>query len=359
MVEPRDQSSSSLVGTLGRVFVLLALSLTIKGIQKGLNDVETDSRELTRLLVVPERETTTPNRVLQDTQGVSSMFDELKEEKSISSASLNPPVALPDPIRLLRIPKAGSSSFSAFLRLEYNCTSSLFPPGDCTKRNAALCRRQIHACSGHWVLPPDFMDRSNYPPVVAMFREPVARYISAYHYKGHHGLGTGNNITQHAILFPEFDNVMTTFLAGHKVSWSRDSIRARSVPPITTVSPTEFEERLQLATKVVKHLSFVGLLEYYEDSLRLYCRKYACRHLDQALKAPIERPAYNIERPNYLEDPGHYTSLKKSHTYDLRLFRVVEDQFCRQFRTFATDNSFTASLSVQLRTKCGLAGKMR
>jgi Sulfotransferase family len=94
-------------------------------------------------------------------------------------------IPLPKPVRLLRIPKAGSSSFSAFLRYQYNCTSAEYPPGDCTKHNRLVCG-VIDGCYNHKPVP-DWKNDPRRPAMITFVREPVARYISAYQYKGHHG----------------------------------------------------------------------------------------------------------------------------------------------------------------------------
>jgi hypothetical protein len=36
-------------------------------------------------------------------------------------------------------------------------------------------------------------------------------------------------------------------------------------------------------------LKFVGLVEYWNDSLRLFCRTFSCISLEQSLKAKPER----------------------------------------------------------------------
>jgi Sulfotransferase family len=117
-----------------------------------------------------------------------AMMESTARERNPLIVSLDSPPRqpLPNPVQLLRIPKAGSSSFSAFLRYQYNCTSVKFPPGDCTKTNQKRCAA-IHGCTNHKIIP-NWKQEKNVVPMITFVREPVARYISAYQYQGHHGL---------------------------------------------------------------------------------------------------------------------------------------------------------------------------
>ena len=59
-----------------------------------------------------------------------------------------PPQPLPEKLVLLRVPKASSSSTSAFLRQQLGCITEEFPAGDCTRQNSKICP-QIKGCTNH------------------------------------------------------------------------------------------------------------------------------------------------------------------------------------------------------------------
>jgi Sulfotransferase family len=133
-----------------------------------------------RMRSVVSTDATIPN---DQSKGAS---DAMAQKRSSVNLDLPSRIPLPKRLRLLRIPKAGSSSFSAFLRYQYNCTSAEYPPGDCTKHNRLACGA-IDGCYNHKPVP-DWKKYPRLPKMMTFVREPVARYISAYQYKGHHGL---------------------------------------------------------------------------------------------------------------------------------------------------------------------------
>jgi Sulfotransferase family len=273
---------------------------------------------------------------------------------SLSIKSLLPPQPLAKPVRLLRIPKAGSSSFSAFLRLQYNCTSEEHPPGDCVKKNRLLCM-EIEGCSNHKG-PPDWKNQENVRPMITFIREPFARYVSAYNYPGHHGLGTGSNITKHTILWPEYDNSQTNYLSRNPIgTWHLTGNRrnkARTEPPEAKPSDEEWDRRLLEAVELLESdvLKFVGLLEYWNDSLRLFCRMYECTRIEDSLNAKPERQQSMEEMHNKLT-ASDVEAVTKSNAVDTRLYQVAVARFCRDLAKYKDDTAFVATLhedTVQL-----------
>jgi hypothetical protein len=264
------------------------------------------------------------------------------------------PQPLPQPIRLLRIPKAGSSSFSAFLRLQYQCTSEQNPPGDCNSKNSRVCPN-VKGCSNHKPPPTD-----DDVPLITIFREPVSRYISAYYYPGHHGFGTGNNISLHSYLFPEYDNTMTNFLSGHAIgTWNKpEGNKQRHAPPADALLPSkaDYKKRLQIALNMTtRRLSFCGLLEYWNDSLRLFCRMYQCPQLQGSLKAKAERGnrKNTTNKDTYpYNDSNAMVALQESHTYDTILYQAAQHRFCRDLQQFQWDTVFLSTISTRTLDLC-------
>lgn len=258
------------------------------------------------------------------------------------------PQRLPKPVRLLRVPKAGSSSFSAFLRLQYNCTSEEYPPGDCTKRNQLQCK-VVEGCNNHLPLSNWKID-DNVNPMITFVREPVLRYLSAYKYPGHHGKGTGGNITKHTILFPEYDNTQTNFFSQNPIgTWQSGSKnKARTKPPDTKTSNEEWEQRLQEALDLLDsdHLKFVGLLEHWKDSLRLFCRMFECSRGEDSWNTKQERQQsledyYQL----YYADSSAREAVRKSNAVDARLYQAAVHRFCRDLANYQGDAAFLATLN--------------
>ena len=262
------------------------------------------------------------------------------------------PQPLPVPIRLLRIPKAGSSSFSAFLRLQYNCTSDQHPPGDCTRKNAKACPA-VDGCTDHKA-PPDWRNSNDtVPPMVTFVRDPITRYVSAYHYPGHHGLGTRGDMELHTRLFPEYDNTQVNYLSRNAIgTWDNRAAgnRAREAPPDDSTLPDDAERTYRLAEAVAltEKVVFVGLVEFWNDSLRLFCRMYVCANLEQSLKSKPERQA-----PKKDDDQQHYpfndstaiSAIRQSNADDLQLYQAAAARFCRDLLYYKKDPDFAVKIS--------------
>jgi hypothetical protein len=270
-----------------------------------------------------------------------------------------PPQSHPIPVRLLRNPKAGSSSFSAFLRLEYNCTSAQHPPGDCTGQNRASCAA-VQECSNHKA-PPDWSN-PGIADMITFVRDPVSRYVSAYGYEGHHGKGTGSNITKHTVLFPEYDNTQTNFLSRRTIgTWAkRNGNKGRSVPPNATLLPSdnEMKNRLEYAVDLLSSdkLKFVGLVEHWNDSLRLFCRMHICSHLEQSLHAKRQRQQTARGQESYpYSDPVAMDAVTSSNAVDQQLYQAAVRRFCQDLALYQDDAAFTASLQDETVELCAEA----
>jgi hypothetical protein len=314
-----------------------------------------------------------PNKKIKTTLNTNQLGPYNQNGTIQDSSPIHPqqlPKPLPKTIRLLRIPKAGSSSFASVLRNLYNCTSQRYPPGECTTKSARQCPN-VEGCAGHDPPPPMHAWSNNAtssswnekppPPMFTMMRHPVARYISSYWYAGHHGKGTYKNITKHTILFPEWDNTMTNYLSGNIVgTWgSPDRNRARHAPPdpSTWLSDDEKEHRLRRAMALIDHVAFVGLIEYWEDSLYLFCRMYICRDFQNlVLEAPRQRnvPAGARKKSNTRPyfDESSMEAVRRSNAHDLKLYQHTFRRFCRDLLQFQNDVKFMAKIKTDTVDQC-------
>jgi hypothetical protein len=261
--------------------------------------------------------------------------------------------SLPRPVRLLRIPKASSSSFSAFLRLQYGCITEAFPPGDCTEENSRACP-SIEKCYAHF--PPIAINHTDNKliPMVTVFRDPVERYISAYHYEGHHSEGTFT-IVDHIRQFPMWNNSMTNFMSSRRVGdWGYRFV----IPRNLSLTPyEEKQKKLEDALALLKseRIVFVGLVEQWEDSLRLFCRMFACPCLLEALKGGRERHNRNsTQKTGYPYNNSRAMDwIRRAHDDDYVLYNVAQRRFCVDlFRYADVDKKFKESLSSQVLVFC-------
>lgn len=247
---------------------------------------------------------------------------------------------LPPKIRLLRIPKAASSSFSAFLRLQYHCPGQ---PGDCTDLNACP---SIVGCWGHFPPIARNITGVNMPddpnvPMVTFLRNPVERYISAYYYPGHHNEGTKGNISVHIIRHGHWNNSMTNFMASRKVGdWPYRYVQVRNESLLT--AEEDAQDRLHRALDLLlsKRVVFAGLLEYWEDSIRLFCHLYKCtsepntasreRHNRNATIAKVQTYPYN--------DAAAMRLVREANEMDQILYEAAEYRFCVDLNNYQIQN---------------------
>ena len=273
---------------------------------------------------------------------VSIEIQQEQQQYLVQGEVLPPPQPLPNPLQLLRIPKAGSSSFSAFLRLQYNCTSEQHPPGDCTRQNARACPA-VQGCTNH--RPPPRDASLTYATVL---RNPDTRYISAYYYQGHHGEMNQDNITLHTLWYPEFDNTQTNYLSGRPIgTWQMRRPPVRTAPPQSPLPPDP--TRLHDALWMLQHATFVGLVEYWNDSLLLFCRLYHCT---QPLPTVRERQNDSDQRSYPYNDTAALEAIHNAHHDDWVLYRQGQAKFCAMLRVYEHEASFVAQLSKEVWSMC-------
>lgn len=321
-----------------------------------------------------------------------------------------PPMPLPRPVRLVRIPKAGSSSFSAFLRWQYQCVGQ-YPPGDCTRHNRHECP-SILGCTNHGPIPdwqntkgknhhsrkqpppkPNIVhtqsapskestaqddttsDTSILPKMITFLRHPISRYVSAYTYPGHHGQGTNGDITLHTRLFPEYNNVQTSYLSRHAIgTWDIPNgnqprrVNSTSIPP--AVSDEEWQHRLHNAGLFInstEHVTFVGIVEYWLDSLRLFCRMYTCPQWGQAVATAKPARQQQQKSRQVKAAPTNDTTINKNndgtnkHTssavmaanaMDWQLYKWAVARFCTDLHRYRSDTNFVDTIQSTTLQMC-------
>jgi hypothetical protein len=192
------------------------------------------------------------------------------------------------------------------------------------------------------------MTANNMIPMMTYMRDPLTRYISSFTYPGHHGGGCDKNITCHTIFWPEYSNTQTNFLSRAGIgTWDKGKYanKAREKPPDASTLPdeSEMQRRLQEATALLEKLAFLGLVEHWNDSLRLFCRKYTCNDLETSLKAPPARQQTEHAKPkDYIA--ADLEVVRESHSYDIQLYKSAIRRFCRDLYQYKSDKEFMASL---------------
>ena len=212
----------------------------------------------------------------------------------------------PDSLYLMRIPKAGSSSFSAFVRKQMGAACP-GPDGHCCKfpgsprgtcNETRVCAA-ITGCSGH--IPHIALVGLYGTPSVMMLRNPLTRYVSAFGYPGHHT----NRVTfKEHLRLPQWDNVVTKMLLGHRENSN------------VQIDLALFEN----AVNTMKKFSFVGILEDLERSYIRYCQEVYCAH-------PDFRPAKSRDSHGTPPPPKWDNDLKslfeKTNRWDIQLYRIA------------------------------------
>jgi hypothetical protein len=224
----------------------------------------------------------------------------------LGKAALSKANGPPKFLHLMRIPKAASSTFSAFVRKQMGAACP-GPDGHCCKfpgspkgacNETRLCAAII-GCSGH--TPHISQVGQQETPSVMMLRNPLTRYISAFGFPGHHT--TGATFEEHLRL-PEWDNVVTKMLLDRN---------ERSIVHID-------EAIFKSAVNTMKTFTFVGILEDLEASFIRYCDKIYCAH-------PDFRPEHERDSHGTVVPPKWDNRLKnlfeKTNKWDLQLYKVA------------------------------------
>jgi hypothetical protein len=173
-------------------------------------------------------------------------------------------------IHLVRIPKAGSSSFSVVARRIVGCE----PPGPCCRwpgdpvgscpsKDLFDCQlqRKVIGCTGH---NPEFnILKSGMMSSVSMIRDPLARSISAFFYPNHHNMecqGDLNHCFQLYMKDNRFQNIAVKMLCGDNPYMNHPTCRNIS----------QCRHSLEMAIHNLKYFQFFGIMELWELSLLLF-----------------------------------------------------------------------------------------
>jgi len=158
--------------------------------------------------------------------------------------------------------------------------------------------------------------------VVTMLRDPVARLVSLYHFQKSHrdevierdGLRLARLAKDYSMLeffaleeirnHPTINNATTRMLSERVPSWRWESKRQN----MEALSPTN----LELALENLEEMSAFGLMEQYEDSVRIIFEKLC-------LPAPAEIPRKMVLDTIADEDPGLQRIEKEPLTPEVRV----------------------------------------
>ena len=172
----------------------------------------------------------------------------------------------------------------------------------------------------------------------------------------------------HTILFPEYDNTQTNYLSRNPIgTWGnvqnqKLANRARIIPPTDIISDEEWNHRLQESIDFIvsEHLVFLGILEYWDDSLRLFCRMFICntellhislhskperQHESKAISSSSSTQT-NIIHNDYTHQYSNVSlhSVQKSNAIDTRLYHIAIQRFCSDLLQFQNDISFISTI---------------
>ena len=204
-------------------------------------------------------------------------------------------------VHLIRIPKAASSTVSAFLRKQQNCE----PPGHCCvypgspigSCDVTRTCESIIGCTGHNPRIQLLDDSSTFS--VAFFRQPHARYLSAFHYDGHHTPNTG--FEEH-LLMKKWDNVATKLMLGFHES-----------------ETIEIDEKMfKRATKNALKLDFAGIVEDIPGEFERLCEKINCiypTHVPRKARANTQKTQTWSEKS--------FRLFNRTNRWDIRLYEFV------------------------------------
>jgi hypothetical protein len=134
--------------------------------------------------------------------------------------------------------------------------------------------------------------------------------------------------------------------------------QARLQPPLDLISDEEWDRRLQEASDLIQspQLQFVGILEYWNDSLRLFCRIFECNNdlLQKSLWTKPERQQISSKGSVYSDSTMQY--VEQSNAVDLRLYQLAQRRFCGDLMQFQKDPQFMSSLQTDTIEMCHAFG---
>jgi len=199
----------------------------------------------------------------------------------------------PDYIHFVHIPKAGGTTFSKVLRrmmcTRNNATEATLDcctPGFCDIQKGITCQN-IHGCTNHIPRLKRWLVRNL--PSVTIFRNPVTRYVSGWHYRCHNPnsdcfdvrkefeyIRSGRHpqaTFQDYLGMEEYSNIMVKMLAKDKFPYG-------DYGKIT-------QDDCDLAKRNLDKFTFVGMNEMYDTSMVL---------LAEALGIPLQPVDFDKER---------------------------------------------------------------
>lgn len=242
-------------------------------------------------------------------------------------------------LHFIHIPKCGGTSMTTILRQvacevdsdrnEDCCTN----PGFCDFHAHRRCA-SIKGCINHfpqreWVFKA--------PPSITIMREPTARLLSAWFYRGHSPNldffqvrpwfkdikdGKRPRVTFDEYLdMPEYNNIQTRMLG------------ANSFPYKNVTITRELYDR---ASDAIENMFFVGLQEVYDLSVKIMLRELnfkgeleVVKERDQAMNKKVKREKEAIR--------NNATAVAKMHavnTWDKELYLVAVQKFCASARKY-------------------------
>jgi hypothetical protein len=242
-------------------------------------------------------------------------------------------------LHFIHIPKCGGTSMTTILRQvacevdsdrnEDCCTN----PGFCDFHAHRRCA-SIKGCINHfpqreWVFKA--------PPSITIMREPTARLLSAWFYRGHSPNldffqvrpwfkdikdGKRPRVTFDEYLdMPEYNNIQTRMLGANSFPYKNVTIT---------------RELYDKASDAIENMFFVGLQEVYDLSVKIMLRELnfkgeleVVKERDQAMNKKVKREKEAIR--------NNATAVAKMHavnTWDKELYLVAVQKFCASARKY-------------------------
>ena len=242
-------------------------------------------------------------------------------------------------LHFIHIPKCGGTSMTTILRQvacevdsdrnEDCCTN----PGFCDFHAHRRCA-SIKGCINHfpqreWVFKA--------PPSITIMREPTARLLSAWFYRGHSPNldffqvrpwfkdikdGKRPRVTFDEYLdMPEYNNIQTRMLGANSFPYKNVTIT---------------RELYDKASDAIENMFFVGLQEVYDLSVKIMLRELnfkgeleVVKERDQATNKKVKREKEAIR--------NNATAVAKMHavnTWDKELYLVAVQKFCASARKY-------------------------
>ena len=242
-------------------------------------------------------------------------------------------------LHFIHIPKCGGTSMTSILRQvacevdsernEDCCTN----PGFCDFHAHRRCS-SIKGCINHfpqreWIFKA--------PPSITMMREPSARLLSAWFYRGHSPnldffqvrpwfkdikLGKRPRVTFDEYLdMPEYNNIQTRMLGANSFPYKNVTIT---------------HDIYAAAVEALDSMFFVGLQEVYDLSVKIMLRELnykgeleILKERDQAMNKKIK-----AEKEAIRHNATAVAKMKAMNTWDRELYLVAVQKFCSSAKKY-------------------------